>query len=112
MADRADLYIHNRSMDDINVIRKLPDGSSDLDITIARGNSEFFHLPGPEVSLNINAPYGVDIRDYSIKVRADVDVMTMSSRTESRWTINIVPNDLPPETPLTVNVSVGEDEPE
>lgn len=112
MAEQADLYLKNISMDDINVIRNLPDGSSDLAVTIASGNLEQFYLGGTDVSLNIIAPPGVDTKNYSIKVRADVDVMTVSSRTDSSWTIKIVPNDLPPDTPTTVNVYVGEDEPE
>lgn len=112
MAEQADFYIHNISTDDIDVIRNLPGGGSDLAVTIASGNLEQFYLGGTDVSLNIIAPSGVDTKNYSVKVRADVDVMTVSSRTDSSWTIKIIPNDLPPDTPTTVNVYVGEDEPE
>ena len=44
MAEQADVYIKNNLEDSINVIRKLPDGSSDLNITIAAGNEEQIYL--------------------------------------------------------------------
>jgi hypothetical protein len=112
MADRADVYIKNVLVDDINVIRKLPDGSSDLEITIATGNEEMVHLPGPEVSLAINAPEGVDTKDCPFIVKSGVDLAVSCSRTDSNWGMNIVPNELPPEVPLTVNITVGTDAPE
>ena len=111
MADRADVYVKNVLTDPINVIRKLPDGTSDLDITIANGNEEMIHLPNPEVSLGINVP-GVETRDCFITKRSDIDMAVSYSRTDSNWTMNIVPNDLPPEVPLTVNITVGGNEPE
>lgn len=112
MADRADVYIKNVLTDDIHVIRRLPDGSSDLDVTIATGNEEMVHLPGPEVSLLINAPEGLDTKDCPFKVKSGVDLAVSCSRTDSNWGMNIVPNELPPEVPLTVNITVGTDAPE
>jgi len=116
MADRADVYVRNgltgSIQGDIHVTRKLPDGSSDLDITIANGNEEMIHLPGPEVSLVIDAPEGVDSKDCPFKVKSGVDLAVSCSRTDSNWAIKIVPNELPPDVPTTVNVNLGEDEPE
>jgi hypothetical protein len=114
MANRADVYVRNGLPDNvnINVIRKLPDGNNDLETTIANGNEEMVHLPGPEVSLVISAPEGTEIKDYPIKVKSDVDLAVSYSRTDSNWAIKIVPNELPPDVPTTVNVNLGEDEPE
>ncbi len=112
MADKADVYVKNALADDVHVIRKLPDGSSDLDITIANGNEEMVHLPGLEVSLLINAPEGLDTKDCPFKVKSGVDLAVSCSRTDSNWAIKIVPNELPPDVPTTVNVNLGEDEPE
>ncbi|MCP5104346.1 MAG: hypothetical protein GY950_13240 [bacterium] len=108
MADRADVNVKNVLADDINVIRKLPDGSSDINAVIANGNEEQIHLPGPEVSLQINAPVGMDTNTCPLKVISDVDLAVSHSRTSALWTMRIESNELPPETPTTVNVTVGE----
>ncbi len=111
MANRADVYVENVLTDGINVIRKLPDGSSDLEFAIANGNEEQIHLAAPEVSLLINAPEGVDTKECPFKVKSDVDLAVSCSRTDSNWTVQIVSNDLPPDVPTTVNVRVGEEGP-
>lgn len=116
MANRADVYVRNKltgvNQGDIIVTRKLPDGSSDINVTIAYEAEEMVHLPAPEVSLLINAPQGVDTRACPFKVKSDVDLSVACSRTDSRWAINIVANELDPITPTTVNVDLGENEPE
>ena len=109
MADRADVNVKNVLADDINVIRQLPDGSSDVNIVIAGGGEEQVQLPGPEVSLVIKAPVGMDIKECPVKVKSDVDLTVSHSRTDSSWLIKIVPNDLPLDVPTTVNVNIGED---
>lgn len=109
MADRADVSVKNVLADEINVIRQLPDGSSDVNIVIAGGNEEQVHLPGPEVSLVIKAPIGMDIKGCPVKVKSDVDLDVSCSRTNASWSIKIVPNELPPDAPTTVNVNIGED---
>jgi hypothetical protein len=112
MADRADVYVKNTLTDSINVIRKLPDGSSKPPVTIATGIEEKIYLPSPEVSLVIYAPTGVDTKDCLLKVQSDIDLASAYSRTDSTWTFRIEPNDLPPDAPITVNVTLGTDEPD
>jgi hypothetical protein len=112
MANRADFLIKNVLTDDITVFRKTPDGSIDFDITIANGNEEMIPIAGPEVSLVINAPEWVDTKDCPIKVKSYVDLEVLYSRTDSNWAIKIIPNDLPPDVPTTVNVTLGDDEPD
>ena len=111
MAEQTDVYVKNNLNGDISVFRMLPDGNSDLSITITNGDSEQVYLAGTDVSLVIHAPEGVDIKDYPLGVRTGLDLAVSHSRTDSRWTIQIVPNDLPPEVPTTVNVNVGENPP-
>jgi hypothetical protein len=111
MADRADVYVKNVLPGDINVIRKLPDGSSDLNTTIAYEGEEMIPLQGTEVSLIINAPEGVDTKDHPVNVKSDVDLDVSCSRTDSNWNVKIVPNDLPPDAPTSVNMTMGDDGP-
>jgi hypothetical protein len=116
MANRVDVYVRNgltgSMQGDVNVIRQLPDGSSDLQATITYNNTEQIHLPSPDVSLVINAAEGVDIKDYPFHVVSDVDLEIQHSRTDSNWTVRIIPNELPPEVPSTTNVTLGEEEEE
>jgi hypothetical protein len=111
MANRADFYVRNALTNDINVIRKLPDGSIDLETAVAYGDEEMIPLQGTEVSLIINGPDGTDIKECPVKVKSDVDLAVTCSRTDSNWALQIVPNELPPDTPTDVNVYVGEDGP-
>ena len=94
--------------DDIKVTRILPDGNS-VDTTIANKNEEEFPSLVLEESLIINAPSGKDTKEYPVKVRSDIDLAVSHSRTDSNWTIKIVPNSLDPEVPLDANVEVGEE---
>ena len=112
MAEQAEVYVINLLPGDINVMRELPDGSSDLNKTIAKGNKEKFPLPNPEVSLVIKAPQGVGTEDCFIKANSAIDLALSCSRTDSNWRIQIDPNNSFAEIPTTVNVNVGENEPE
>jgi hypothetical protein len=111
MAEQADVYVKNNLVGDITVARKLPDGSSDLNITVTNGNTEQVYLAGTNISLVIHAPEGVDTKEYSLGVRSGLDLAVTHSRTGSNWAIKIIPNDLPPEVPTTVNVNIGENPP-
>jgi hypothetical protein len=111
MVEQADVYVKNISADglmgDIRAIRKLPDGSSDIDVTITPGNEEKILLWSTEVSLIISPPNGWTIDDCLCDVRKGSDIVSCSE-TDPNWTIQIkVPNDGNPEGPTTVNVDVG-----
>ncbi len=112
MANRADVLVKNMFTGGIQVIRKLVDGISDLEMTLEKGNQEKIYLPGPEVELVIKAPAALDIKESFTKVKSDVDLTISHSRTHSSWTFKIEPNDLPPDSPATVNITIGDDEPE
>jgi hypothetical protein len=108
MADRADVILKNSFGETIYVVRKLPDGTIDLNTMVASGSEEQIHLPSPEVLMQISAPEGIDTKDHLFNVKSDVDLAVSHSRTDSFWTLQIVSNELPPDTPTTVNVNIGE----
>ena len=110
MIEQADFYVNNSFQMAVQVSRKLPDGSTDLNVGVDPGNTRKVPIQGTDVSLVIEAPSGIDIKECFLRSRAEVDLAVLFSRTDSYWKINIVPNDLEPEAPTTVNVNVGEDE--
>lgn len=124
MANRADAYVKNVVRDymmegevvtkDIKVSRLLPNGQSDQEIIVAHGNTntESVHLPGPEVSLVIHPPEGVIMTKCPFKVISDVDLAITYSVSECLWKVNIQENSLPPTAPLTVNIELGDVEPD
>lgn len=115
MAEQADVYVKHLLAgvtDDINVIRRLQDGSIDLEVTIAKWGEESINLNGTDVSLTIQAPASLDIMEHPIEVRSDVDLGVSCSRTNANWILKIIPNSLPPGAPTDVNVHVGADEPD
>ncbi len=114
MANKADVNVKNVFNTNVmlHLKRQLQDGSSDLEINVAQGEVKMVQLPDPNVSMVIQAPEGMDLRDCLIKVKSDVDLDVQHSRTLSYWTLKIIPNDLPPDVPTSVNVVIGQDEPE
>jgi len=112
MAEQADAYVKNEfTTKTIAVIRNLAGGGSDPEVPITCAEQEQFYLGGTDVSLTIKAPEGMDTKECIFKVQSDVDLDVSYSRTNSNWTLKIVPNSLPPDTPTTVNVNLGEIEP-
>jgi hypothetical protein len=112
MADQAYVYVKNNLTGSIDATRMLPDGSTASTATISNANREKITLLGPDEWVVVTAPAGVDTRDCVISVKSDVDLDTLHSRTDSNWTIKIVPNELPPTTPTDVNITIGVNEPE
>jgi len=112
MADQADVFIKNGMRGDINVRRKLSTDRYDLDVTFGEGEQESIKLPDTDVSLVIQEPNGKDLKNCKFQVDSDVDLVILYSRSESYWEIKVQPNDLLQDMPTTVNVNIGEDEPE
>jgi hypothetical protein len=114
MANNADVNVENvfSNAVTINVKRVLQNGASDREDNIVQNEAKQVPLPSPDVKLVIQVPEGMDLRNCVLKVKADVDLETKHSRTDSNWTLKIIPNDLPPDVPTTVNVTVGQDEPD
>ncbi len=105
MAEQADVYVKNDFEEDI-VVTRIPPSGSGVDTTIANGNEKKFPLLVPEESLIINVPDGEDTKDWPIVVRSSIIDLKVTHST-TNWTTRIVPNDLPPEVPTTVNITPG-----
>jgi hypothetical protein len=117
MAEQAEFTVKNVKRDedrggDMKVSRKLPDGTIDLDTLIPKDESAQIPILDTETSLIITPPVGIaDINGCYVWVEPNTDVAVSYSRTNSNWAIKIVPNGLPPYSPTTVNVDVGEGRP-
>jgi hypothetical protein len=110
MAEQANVYVKNNLTDAINVIRYcFPGGNSDLDISIASEDEEMIYLVRTQTYLVLKAPNGVDTESCPFSV-SNEDLLSWST-TDGHWTVEIKPNNLPPDTPTDVNVYVGEDPP-
>ena len=114
MANNADVTVKNVFSENVtvNVKRRLQDGTVDLEVNVEQNGAEQIHLPSPEVALLITVTGGMELRDCFLKVKTDVDANAVHSRTEGKWTLNIIPNEIPPDVPTTMNVTVGHDEPD
>ena len=110
MIEQADFLVTNSFDVAVQVSRKLADGSIDLNVSVDPGKEERVPIQGTDVSLVIEAPAGVDIKECFLKSKAEVDLALLYSMTDPHWKINIAPNDLEPEAPTTVNVNIGIDE--
>lgn len=114
MANNAYVNVKNVFSDNVtvNVTCRLQDGTIDQDVDILQNETKQVQLASPEVTLVLKAPEGMDLRDCLLKVKTDVDVETIHSRTDSNWAFKIIPNTIPPDIPTTMNVTVGHDEPD
>ena len=109
MADQADVYVKNNLTDEIQAIRYLiPSGNSDLNLSITSGNQEKVGLVRTETSLTIEAPSGVDPAVCPFSV-SNEELLSWETNSD-HWAVEIKPNNLPPNTPTSVNVEVGETE--
>jgi hypothetical protein len=113
MANRADVSVKNEfTTHSVKISRKLQDGTEDFSTTLASSTSEQVNLPSTDVSLVIEAPTGLDLKLCSLNIDTEVDLNVIYSRTLCNWILSIIPNELPPEVPTTVNVTVRDIEPD
>ncbi len=109
MANRAEVLVKNLfSGESVRVLRKPAPETVDFDEPVDGGGEQQVSLLSPDVSLVIEAPPGKDLKLCQFKVDAAVDLEVIKSRTDSLWSVKIVPNELDPETPTTVNISIGD----
>ncbi len=114
MANQANVKVRNvfSNQSVVNVKRRLKDGTVDLDEKITGRNEKQIQLPDTDVELVLELSKRTDLRDCLLKVKSDVDLQTLYSRTDGHWLIKIIDNNLPPDSPTTVNIDVGSDEPD
>lgn len=107
MADQAYVKVQNVSTrGSIDVSREPPPGGTpDYENTITNGESDTIFLQGPEVSLVINSPGGVNTQECTITMESKQEMSC--SRYDYRWVLKVIPDDNP-ETPANVNVTVGD----
>lgn len=110
MADQANFYVKNDFTGKIDVYRELPGGSRDLEKTIDAGSTEMFPMQGMEVKLVVNTPGGKSTNGCYINVVPGNGLPVSCEQAVSGWELQIEPNNLPPDSPTTVNVDAGEDE--
>lgn len=114
MINNARVSVKNAFLDkskSIRVVRKPTKKTSDFDKTLAQNGNEVIDLLSPAVLLEIHAPAGMDLRECWLKVDSAVDLEIGYSRSNSTWAFKIAPNKQDPETPTTVNISVGDIQP-
>jgi len=108
MVEQADVYVKNVfPAGDIRAIRKLSNGTIDIDVTIVPEDEEKIPLPEPGVLVIVSPPNGVVFEECWCDVKKGNDIVTYS-RNGTTWEIQImVPNSAVPEVPTTVNIEVG-----
>lgn len=107
MAEQADVFVKNNFVtEDITVKRILPDEIVTT-TTIGYGGEVKFPLLVPEESLIIIQPEGKNPEEWALKVRSSIIDLAVSP-SSNQWRVRIIPNELPPEVPTTVNVTVGD----
>jgi hypothetical protein len=113
MANQAEVVVRNKFyVGGLQVQRMVKGSPVDYNTTIAIGQNEGIPLQSPDVQLVINTPQGKDGKECFLRLRSSVDMSVTFSRTQSTWTFQIIPNELPADIPTTTNISVGEDEPD
>jgi hypothetical protein len=79
MADQANVKVQNVSTrGSIDVSREPPGGTPDYENTIATGKNDTIFLQGPEVSLIINSPGGVNTQECTITVESEQEMSLRS----------------------------------
>jgi hypothetical protein len=112
MSDQANFHVRNLfRKDDINVIPEMPDGSKGEEVTIPPKDENKLPILDMDAALIIKCPKGKNTNLCFIKVKPDVDLVVSLLRSDTNWTLKIVPNNARNKTPTTVNVDVGEEGP-
>ncbi len=109
MIYRADAYVRNNSnlIDTLNVV-SMHRYTKMQETTVNHGNVVRIPLSGPEVSLIISAPGDTDTKRCCIMIESDVDLDMVYSRAERNWTIKILPNELAPDMPTSINITISD----
>lgn len=108
----ADFHVLNKWQADVDVTRMVNEEQSDYNNTLPLQHGDTINIPNLIASLVISAPAGLDLKRCPITFQSKVDLEIVYSRTHSRVTFKIKPNDLPPDVPTDVNVTLGPEEPE
>ena len=117
MAEQANVLVRNKiqnqteGQDVVTVIREYL-GNDDFTTQLARNSEEAIVLQDTDVSLVIKAPSGIDSKLFRVNIDASVDVDMKYCREEGNWKFNLPSNSELPEVPTTVNIEIGDSEPD
>jgi hypothetical protein len=107
MVNEADVYVNNNLADTISAARYcLPGENKDLEVSITSGNEEMIHLVRTETYLVIEPPSGVEPAECQFSV-SNEELLRWETNND-HWNVEIKPNNLPPDTPTTVNIDLGD----
>lgn len=107
MADQCDVYVNNNLSETIGVTRYcLPGDNSDLDLSIAGGEEDNVLLVRTQSYLRITLPNGTSSANCPFSV-SNEDLLSWTTG-DDHWTVEIKPNSVPPDTPTTVNIELGD----
>lgn len=95
----------------IHVLRKPGEEVIDLDLMLTPQGTETIDLQSLDVLLEVHGPEGLDLKEYQFTIGSSVDLDISYSREHSRLTFKIAPNDVDPDIPTTVNISIGDARP-
>jgi len=113
MAEQADVFLKNNLQGySINATHMIAGGGNDPTISIPDGTEGRLYLGGIGDAISIDSPTGLDTKMFWLGIKSDLDLDITYSRTDNTWTIKIKSNELPPEVPTTVNVTIGTNEPQ
>lgn len=114
MADSADILFKHKKKDigKVKVFRLLDDGSFDCGKELLFGDEWKIILTGPETVFVIECLDSPVTDDIIVQGDAGLTLSQTASDSKKRWELSIVPDNEQPEAPTTVNVSLGEDEPD
>jgi hypothetical protein len=106
MADQCDVYVRNNLSETIGATRFcLPGDNNDLDLSITAGNEDKIYLAITQSYLTINLPAGMNTAKCPFSV-SNEDLLSWTTM-DDRWKVEIKPNNVPPDTPTTVNIDLG-----
>ena len=114
MAEQANVCLKNLDGTGIDVVRRLANGTIDLNMTIPGGQEDTILLPEPGVYLEIGtpgAPNGKNTQNCVFNVILNEDVVDWSAMDDYHWKMQMSDNSRPPEVPTEVNVEIGEEPP-
>jgi hypothetical protein len=109
MTDQANVYVKNNLTDGLQAFRySIPEGTSDLDVSIESGNEEMVYLVRTQTFLTIEAPSGVTPSNCQFVV-SNEELLSWETNSD-HWKVEIKPNSFLPDTPTNVTIDVGPEE--
>jgi hypothetical protein len=110
MLEQLNVYIKNTFQGawegNIQVFRELPDGTRDMNITIAPDEEANILLPEPGVFLIITPPSQADITTSPFMVTKHEELVIWET-IDDYWKVQMAEVEAPPEVPTDVNINVG-----